>query len=223
MARTDRPAAGSSLDAGADNTDHSAVTSSRGISSGTFVLALLAVTAGLSLVWLASWTTPLAGADRALAEGRLTDSLNDLRTAEGRLSRVPALGQVAPTLLARVQANQVRLLYQMARYDEAVEKAGASTASHGAHFWAGSSLFARGSAEEQPQTRLEWFERAEGEFRAALALAPTDWDTKYNYELTRSLLDRLREEPETPRRLLFELLRPESPRSGGSAPRRRTG
>ncbi len=199
------------------------MTSSRGISSGTFVLALLAVMAGISLVWLASWTTPLAAAERALADGRLSDSLNDLRTAEARLSQVPALEQVAPTLLANVQANQVRLLYQMERYDEAVEKAGSSTASHGAHFWAASSLFARGSSEEQPQARLEWFERAEGEFRAALALAPTDWDTKYNYELTRSLLDRLREEPETPRRLLFELLRPESPRSGGSAPRRRTG
>jgi tetratricopeptide (TPR) repeat protein len=187
------------------------------------MLALLAVIAGVSLVWLGRWATPLVGADQALADGRLSDSLNELRTAESRLARVPALEQAAPALLADVQANQVRLLYQMARYDEAVEKAGASTASHGAHFWAGSSLFARGWAEEQPQARLEWFERAEGEFRAALALSPADWDTKYNYELTRSLLERLREEPDTPRRLLFELLRPESPRSGGSAPARRTG
>jgi hypothetical protein len=54
-------------------------------------------------------------------------------------------------------------------------------------------------------------------------VAPNDWDTKFNYELTRSLLSRLREEPETPRRLLFELLRPQAPRSGGTAAPRRTG
>ena len=56
-----------------------------------------------------------------------------------------------------------------------------------------------------------------------VAAAPDDWDTKFNFELTRSLLNRLREEPETPRRLLFELLSPQSPRSGGTAPPRRTG
>lgn len=31
------------------------------------------------------------------------------------------------------------------------------------------------------------------------------------------------EAPETPKRLLFELLRPQSPRSGGKAPSRRAG
>jgi hypothetical protein len=111
----------------------------------------------------------------------------------------------------------------MHRYDEAIEKAGNSTSVHGTHFWSGLSMFARGGAEERSETRLEWFERAEAEFKTALGAAPADWDTKFNYELTRSLLNRLREEPETPRRLLFELLRPQSPRSGGTAPPRRTG
>ena len=196
---------------------------SRGVSSGTFALALIAVLAGTSLIWLAGWTAPLLAADRAVADGRLTDGLNDYRTAESRLSQVPALQQLAPGLFAGVQSNQVRLLYQMGRYDEAIEKAGTSTSSHGAHFWAGCAVFRQASEEERPDARLERFERAEAEFRAALGLAPADWDTKYNYELTRSLLNRLRDEPETPRRLLFELLRPESPRSGGTAPRRRTG
>jgi hypothetical protein len=195
----------------------------RGVSSGTFALALVAVLSGTSLIWLAGWTTPLLAADQAVADGRLTDGLTEYRTAETRLSQIPALQQIAPGLLARVQANQVRLLYQMDRDDEAIEKAGVSANSHGSHFWAGCAIFRQAADEERPDTRLERFERAEAEFRAALALAPTDWDTKYNYELTRSLLNRLRDEPETPRRLLFELLRPQSPRSGGTAPRRRTG
>jgi hypothetical protein len=84
-------------------------------------------------------------------------------------------------------------------------------------------MFARAAAEEGAESRLQWFERAETEFRSALSAAPADWDTKFNYELTRSLLNRLREEPDTPRRLLFELIRPQSPRSGGTAPARRTG
>ena len=112
-------------------------------------------------------------------------------------------------MLGSIQANQVRLLYQMQRYDEAIEKAGDSTSVHGTHFWSGCALFARASAEDRAQSRLEWFERAETEFRTALAARPDDWDTKFNFELTRTLLNRLREEPETPRRLLFELIRPQ--------------
>lgn len=194
-----------------------------GVSGGTFAAALLAVVAGTALVWMAAWLSPLAAADLAVRDGRLTDGLNEYRTAESRLTRVPALEQFAPSLVGSVQANQVRLLYQMQRFDEAIEKAGTSASVHGTHFWSGCAMFARAAAEETGESRLEWFERAEGAFRAALTEAPYDWDTKYNYELTRSLLNRLREEPDTPRRLLFELLRPQSPRSGGTAPPRRTG
>jgi hypothetical protein len=196
---------------------------SRGVSDGTFAAALAAVLLGAALLWLSTWLAPLAEADNAVQDGRLTDGLDAFRTAESRLSRVPALQQLAPDILGSVQANQVRLLYQMQRYDEAIEKAGDSTSVHGTHFWSGCSMFARASAEERAQSRLEWFERAEAEFRTALEARPADWDTKFNYELTRMLLNRLREEPETPRRLLFELVRPQAPRSGGTAPPRRTG
>jgi len=194
-----------------------------GVSGGTFAAALIVVVIGAALVWLATWLSPLAAADLAVRDGRLTDGLNDYRAAESRLARVPALQQLAPSLLGAVQANQVRLLYQMQRFDEAIEKADTSTSVHGTHFWSGCAMFSRGAAEERAEARLEWFERAEGAFHQALAASPSDWDTKYNYELTQSLLNRLREEPETPRRLLFQLLRPQAPRSGGKAPPRRTG
>jgi hypothetical protein len=195
----------------------------RGVSGGTLTAATSAVALGLLLLWLARWVSPLAAADAAVREGRLTDGLNEFKSVESRLSRVPALQQLAPALLGSVQANQVRLLYEMQRYDEAIEKAGASTSVHGTHFWSGCAMFARGSGEERAGERLEWLQRAEDQFRSALTVAPNDWDTKFNYELTRSLLSRLREEPETPRRLLFELLRPQAPRSGGTAAPRRTG
>ena len=196
---------------------------SRGVSGGTFALALAAVIIGGAFLWLASWLSPLSAADVAVSDGRLSDGLNAFRTAESRLTRIPALQQLAPRLLGSVQANQVRLLYQMQRYDEAIEKASDSASVAGTHFWSGCALFARASAEERAESRLEWFERAEGEFRSAVAANPDDWDSKFNYELTRALLNRLREQPDTPRRLLFELIRPQSPRSGGTAPARRTG
>ena len=196
---------------------------SRGVSGGTFALALVAVLIGGAFLWLASWLSPLSEADAAVNDGRLSDGLNAFRTAESRLTRIPAVQQLVPGLLGSVQANQVRLLYQMQRYDEAIEKAGDSASVAGTHFWSGCALFARASAEERAESRLEWFERAEGEFRAAVAASPSDWDSKFNYELTRALLNRLREQPDTPRRLLFELIRPQSPRSGGTAPPRRTG
>jgi tetratricopeptide (TPR) repeat protein len=197
--------------------------SRRGVSGGTFVAALAAVAAGAALVWLATWLSPLVAADVAVRDGRLTDGLSEYRSAEARLARVPALQQLAPSLLGGVQANQVQLLYQMQRFDEAIEKAGRSTSVHGTHFWSACAMFARGAAEEGAEARLAWFERAEAAFREALTAAPQDWDTKYNYELTQSLLNRLHEEPETPRRLLFQLLRPQAPRSGGKAPAKRTG
>ena len=141
---------------------------SRGVSGGTFAAALAAVLLGAALLWLSTWLAPLAEADNAVQDGRLTDGLDAFRTAESRLPRVPALQQLAPDVLGSVQANQVRLLYQMQRYDEAIEKAGDSTSVHGTHFWSGCSMFARASAEERAQSRLEWFERAEAEFRTAL-------------------------------------------------------
>ena len=196
---------------------------SGGVSGRTFAVAVLSVVLGAGILYLSAWLAPLAAAESAVQEGRLTDGLSAFRTAESRLSSVPALQQLAPALLGSVQANQVRLLYQMQRYDEAIDKASDSTSVHGTHFWSGCAMFARATAEEGAESRLQWFERAETEFRSALSAAPADWDTKFNYELTRSLLNRLREEPDTPRRLLFELIRPQSPRSGGTAPARRTG
>lgn len=196
---------------------------SRGVSGGAFALALVAVLAGGTLLWVASWLAPLSEADAAVRDGRLSDGLGAFRTAESRLTRVPGLQQLAPQLLGAVQSNQVRLLYQLQRYDEAVDKAADSTGAAATHFWSGCALFARASAEERAESRLDWFERAEAEFRAAVGAAPDDWDSKFNYELTRTLLNRLREQPDTPRRLLFELIRPQSPRSGGTAPARRTG
>ncbi|MCC7125249.1 MAG: hypothetical protein IT178_10405 [Acidobacteria bacterium] len=195
----------------------------RGVSGGAFAVALLAVAAGAALLAAGAWLAPLSAADNAVRDGRLSDGLALYRTAEARLARLPALGQIAPKLLADVQSSQVRILYDLERYDEAIEKANASVNAHGTHFWSGCALFARASAEERQDARLEWFERAQAEFRAALEAQPGDFDTKFNYELTHSLLNRLREAPETPRRLLFELLRPQAPRSGGTAQPRRTG
>ena len=107
----------------------------RGVSGGTFAAALLALALGSGLIWLATWLAPLTAADLAVKDGRLTDGLNAFRTAESRLSQVPALQQLAPGILGSVQANQVRLLYQMQRYDEAIEKAGDSTSVYGTHFF----------------------------------------------------------------------------------------
>ena len=53
----------------------------------------------------------------------------------------------------------------------------------------------------------------------ALELAPNDWDTRYNYELTRRLLAELRKQPKTPPKQMMQLLRPQ-PKTGNQPAKR---
>ena len=64
--------------------------------------------------------------------------------------------------------------------------------------------------EEKPEAMLGWLTRAEEELHKAVEAAPTDWDTKYDFELTTRLAAALRKQPKTPPKQLMQLLRPPS-------------
>lgn len=191
----------------------------RRIPGSVVVLSVLALVAGIALLLAAFWLAPFATAEAADRGGNLDDALKYYAASEKRFEAVPATKRVLPTVFDASQANQVRVLYLMSQFDAAIEKAGSSGATHGVHFWTGCSLFQKAHLEEKDEARLGWLSRAEEEFHKALEIAPDDWDTRYNYELTRRLLAELRKQPKTPPKQMMQLLRPQ-PKTGNQPAKR---
>jgi tetratricopeptide (TPR) repeat protein len=179
------------------------------LSSAAAVVLGLALLAGAALLAYAGWTKPLVEAAEAAHAGDADRALAAYAAAEARFDQWP----VAKTLLKadyrRTMGDQLALLYRAGDYDRAIEKAALAPPDAGANFWAGCALFAKAGDEPAAEARLALLSRAEEEFRDALRLAPDDWDTKYNYELTSRLAAELRKQPKTPPKTLMQLLRPQ--------------
>ncbi len=181
-------------------------------------LILVVFLAGASLAAYARWTRPIADADAALADGRLDEAIAGYRTGESRFDHLPAARQLFESEYARAYGNHLWALYRAKRYDEVIDLAERGPAGASPHFFSGCAFFLKAVAEEQPDTRLGWFTRAEEEFHKALETSPDDWDTKYDFELTTRLASELRKQPKTPPKQLMQLLRP--PQTGTKQQRR---
>jgi len=181
-------------------------------------LVLVLFLAGASLLAYARWTRPIADADRALADGRLDEAIAGYRVSELRFDQLPAARQLFESEYARAYGNHLWALYRAKRYDDVIDLAEKGPAEASPHFFSGCAFFLKAAAEEQPETRLGWFTRAEEEFHKALERAPDDWDTKYDFELTARLASELRKQPKTPPKQLMQLLRP--PQTGTKQQRR---
>jgi len=98
--------------------------------------------------------------------------------------------------------GQLRLLYQLERFDEAIELAEISiqeeiTDSAAAYFWSGNAYFQKGIHEEMMEDAFAWFHRAQDEFRKGLEKdAGERWNLRYNYELVRTALEQAEQEEE---------------------------
>jgi tetratricopeptide (TPR) repeat protein len=190
--------------------------------SGSWVaFTVPALLCGLALLAASAWLRPLEQGHAAAEAGRLDEARERFAAAEARFDRVPLAKRLLPSAYAAAQVHLLWVLYRLDDRDALLEKAAVAVPSAPVHFWSACALFSRAMEEVEPQARVGWLDRASEEFRKALALAPEDWDTKYNYELTERLLAQLRKEPQTPPKELLRLLRPR-PRQG-RAPARRTG
>lgn len=179
------------------------------LSSAAAVLLMLALVAGASILGYARWTRPIVEAAEAARSGDSTRALSSYATAEARFDRWPVTKTLLKADYRRAVGDQLALLYRAGEYDRTIEKATTALPDTGANFWAGCALFAKASDETAAEGRLALLSRAEEEFREALRLAPDDWDTKYNYELTSRLAAELRKQPKTPPKTLMQLLRPQ--------------
>jgi tetratricopeptide (TPR) repeat protein len=189
-------------------------------SSGAVVMVLVFI-AGCAMVVYARWSRPAVDADAAVANGRYEEALARYGEAEARFERMAAAKELFADDYRHVVASQLWVLHRLQRYDDLLEKAQRAPDSAQPHFWSGCAWFEKARAEEKPDSRLAWLTRAEEEFRRAVADAPGDWDTKYDFELITKLAAELRKQPKTPPRQLMQLLRPQ-PRPG-ARPAKRVG
>jgi hypothetical protein len=139
----------------------------------------------------------LAGHDYAAAEQAYTAAAN--RVAHGLLPA--ALFREPYRVLV---FNQARLLRATRKYDELarlLERIATRTPELSNdpeyHFWMGIVEYAKAGSETDKQAVRASLQRASDRFRLALESAPssspdTNWDAKYNYELTSNLLAGMR-------------------------------
>jgi hypothetical protein len=182
------------------------------ISAGMFAAALLLLIAGGLLVGVSWWIRPASEAEEALRDGNIQRAADRYTAARQRFDRIPITQSVMSGIYNLVSANELALQYSLERYDDILGRAGTSGANEAASFWAGCALFDKGLMEEKPEARLSWIQQSHQEFRRALELAPDDWDTKFNFELTGKLTSGLQKQPKTSKRDMMKLLR-ESPKS----------
>jgi len=177
----------------------------------------------LSLVPLAVTRVPIV----RRARERVALRVMDLEFAAAR-TRIPFIARravddvAAHVVFVALERAEVMIERTVFHHhdDEVIDLADRGPADASPHFFSGCAFFVKGAAEEQPETRLGWFTRAEEEFHKALETAPGDWDTKYDFELTTKLASELRKQPNTPPKQLMQLLRPPT---AGAKPPRRTG
>lgn len=179
----------------------------------------VALVAGGVLIAAAAWLRPLTEAQQALAEGRYEPALQQYAAAETRFGKTQVMRQIAPALYRISVDDQLWLLYRMGEYDKVLEKSATSPSTAAVHFWAGSAAFHKWLGEQQQEARLAWLGRAEEEFRKSIEHDRTNWDAKYNFEMTKRILNELKQKPKTPPQQILQLLRPQPKQTGEPAKR----
>ncbi|MEO5895546.1 MAG: hypothetical protein ABIS06_07585 [Vicinamibacterales bacterium] len=154
--------------------------------------ALLAFLAGATLVVYGRWTRPIVLAAAALDAGNTEGAVAPYTDSARRFRSVALTQRILAPDYSLVAHNQLAALYTLGRYDEVIERAAEAPDGSAPHFWSGCALFKKSVQQTNPDAQLEWLTRSQEEFKLALAAAPDDWDTKFNYELTSRLAAAMR-------------------------------
>jgi tetratricopeptide (TPR) repeat protein len=194
--------------------------SRRLLSLGSAAMVVLLIV-GVAALAYARWAVDVAGADRAISQGRFDQATAAYVAAERRFDRFPFTKQLFADEYRTIEANQMWLLYRLGRFDDAIDRAERTPDAAGAHFWAGCALFDKAHTEDKPDARLALVVRAQDEFRRALDADPDNLDIKFDYELTTRLTSESRRQAKAPPKQMMQLLRPEPKKA--DKPTRRVG
>ena len=197
--------------------------------SSAIAVAVVALLAGAVLFVYGRWSAPAQAATAAAAAGEIDTALKTYADLGARFKRFPVTQQVLADDRALIADNHLALLYRQQRWDDVIDVAVDAPPEASPHFWAGCAFFKKGLAEKKEEAQLEFFTRAEDEFKLALGTASTDWDTKFNYELSARVANALRppskggKEQKSVPSSLMQLLRPQQQQQQQQRPVKKVG
>ena len=172
-------------------------------------VAVLALIAGAALLLYARWTEPLIEAASATAAGDSARALQAYQGSTARFAEMPITQQILARDFARATHNQLALLYQKGDYDAVLEAADTAPPAAFAPFLGRvCALCEERNSKRRRKSGSHGSIAPRTRSRLALAAAPDDWDTKYNYELSARLVSALRTKPKQVPPALLQLLRP---------------
>jgi hypothetical protein len=130
----------------------------------------------------------------AARHGELETASNIFELAQTPFRRVPWLSQILKSDYEKLTFDQVNVLFVQGepelifdKFEEAVRSSPAIKDQGDFSFWMGNLLFQRAVASRDGEEALGYLKSALAEYQRGLAVAPQDWDLKYNYEVIRQI------------------------------------
>ena len=162
------------------------------------LLALLVIVSlgFLSYSYLQSSVASRQEQAQELEEGnKVEEAMDAYRSLAGYLGNLSVLKSRFEEEYSSAMVAQLRLLYAMQKYDEAIELADICIQENisdlaAAYFWSGNAFFEKGINEEAMEDAYAWFNRSQDQYRKALEQdVQQRWNIRFNYELIRTALE----------------------------------
>jgi tetratricopeptide (TPR) repeat protein len=131
----------------------------------------------------------------AARHGELEKAAAIFELAETPFRTIPWLSRILQDDYNRLIFDQVNVLFTQGdqevildKFEEAVRNSPAIKDQGNFAFWTGNLLFRRAVASQDGEEALGYLKSSLAEYQRGLAVAPEDWDLKYNYEVVRQIL-----------------------------------
>ena len=128
-------------------------------------------------------------------DNKSEEAMDAYRSLAGYLGNLSVLKSRFEEEYSSAMVAQLRLLYAMQKYDEAIELADICIQENisdlaAAYFWSGNAFFEKGINEEAMEDAYAWFNRSQDQYRKALEQdVQQRWNIRFNYELIRTALE----------------------------------
>jgi tetratricopeptide (TPR) repeat protein len=159
---------------------------------GVFLILVFVCSAGLiGYSWL---VFQISRGVTAARHGELDTATAIFEQAETPFRRVPWLSRILKDDYEKLTFDQVNVLFTQGepevifdKFEEAVRSSPAIKDQGDFSFWMGNLLFRRAVASQDGEEALGYLKSALSEYQRGLAVAPEDWDLKYNYEVIKQI------------------------------------
>lgn len=130
----------------------------------------------------------------AARHGELQTARASFELAETPFRTVPWLSRILKGDYEKLTFDQANVLFAQGepevifdRFEEAVSSSPGIKDRGDFSFWMGGLLFRRAVASQDGEEALGYLKSALAEYQRGLAVAPEDWDLKYNYEVIKQI------------------------------------